>query len=383
MEFNLPEIFDDFSEARRNGFLEVRALKESGKNIVGTYCAFTPSEIIMAAGAIPISLCGMSEEPIPSAEKHLPRNLCPLIKSSYGFALTDTCPYFYYSDILVGETTCDGKKKMYEYLSKIKPMHIMQLPQTISTKEAFNAWKHEMILLKERLEKQFNVEITDEKLRAAIKLKNMERRALKEFYSLSKLCPPPVTGIELLNVLYGAGFKLNKEKQIEEIKELTAKIKKDYEMGNCSISKDKPRILITGCPLGGATEKIVKIIEENGGVVVAYENCSGIKSVDMLVDEDKEPMEALSEKYLNIGCSCISPNNNRVELLSEIIDNYSVDGVIDVILTACHTYNVESYGIKTYVNEEKHTPYMCLETDYSTQDLGQLTTRISAFIEML
>lgn len=383
MKINLPEVFEDFSEARRNGFLQIKALKETGVNVVGTYCAFTPGEIIMAAGAIPISLCGMSEEPIADAEKHLPRNLCPLIKSSYGFGITDKCPYFYYSDILVGETTCDGKKKMYEYLGKIKPMHIMQLPQTKNTKEAFNDWKHEMVLLKERLEKQFNVKITEEDLKAAIKLKNEERIALKEFYGLSKLCPPPITGMELLNVLYGAGFKLDKKQQIEEVRNLTKEIKRNYESGKCTISKDKPRILITGCPLGGSTDKIVKIIEENGGIVVAYENCSGIKSVDMLVNEEKEPMEALSEKYLNIGCSCISPNDNRIELLSKIVDEYSIDGVIDVILTACHTYNVETYGIKTFINEEKHKPYMAVETDYSKQDIGQLTTRLSAFIEML
>lgn len=383
MNVDLPNTFNEFSEARRNGFIEIKELKENGKNIVGTYCAFTPSELIIAAEAIPISLCGMSEEPIADAEKHLPRNLCPLIKSSYGFAITDKCPYFYYSDMLIGETTCDGKKKMYEYLGKIKPMHIMQLPQTNSTEEAFLAWEHEMLLLKERLQKQFGVEITNEKLRSAIKLKNDERQALKNFYELSKLTPPPITGMELLNVLYGSGFKFDKKQQIKELNSLTEQIKKDYENGKCTVSSSKPRILITGCPLGGATEKIVKVIEENGGIVVAYENCSGIKSVDRLVAEDKEPLEALAEKYLNIGCSCLSPNKNRVDLLSRIVDEYKIDGVIDVILTACHTYNVETYGIKSFITEEKHKPYTAIETDYSTQDIGQLTTRISAFIEML
>lgn len=383
MEVNLPETFNDFSEARRNGFIEIKKLKESGKKIVGTYCAFTPAELVMAAGAIPISLCGMSEEPIADAEKHLPRNLCPLIKSSYGFAITDKCPYFYYSDMLIGETTCDGKKKMYEYMSKLKPMHIMQLPQTNITKESFKAWKYEMVLLKEKLEKQFKTKITEDKLRAAIKLKNAERKALKNLYELSKLTPPPITGLELLHVLYGSGFKFDKEKQIEEINNLTNQIKNNYKDAKCNISGSKPRILITGCPLGGATEKIVKIIEENGGIVVAYENCSGIKSLERLVDEDKEPIEALTEKYLNIGCSCLSPNRNRIDLLSEITDEYKIDGVIDVILTACHTYNVESYGIKNFITNEKHKPYISIETDYSNQDIGQLTTRLTAFIEML
>lgn len=93
------------------------------------YCLYSPKEIIMAAGAIPVPLCGTRQDPIPTAEKVLPRNLCPLIKSSYGFAATDTCPYFHFSDILIAETTCDGKKKMYELLGQLKPLHLLQLPQ--------------------------------------------------------------------------------------------------------------------------------------------------------------------------------------------------------------------------------------------------------------
>ena len=79
----------------------------------------------------------------------------------------------------------------------------------------------------------------------------------------------------------------------------------------------------------------------------------------------------------------MSPNDNRIKLLDRMIDEYSVDGVIDVELQACHTYAVETLRIKRFVNEEKHIPYMSLETDYSQADVGQLTTRIAAFIEML
>lgn len=70
-----------------------------------------PQEIPLAAGAVVVSLCSTSDETIEEAEKDLPRNLCPLIKSSYGFGKTDKCPYFYFSDLVVGETTCDGKKE--------------------------------------------------------------------------------------------------------------------------------------------------------------------------------------------------------------------------------------------------------------------------------
>lgn len=380
---NLPDIFNEFSEARREGFIKIKNLKEEGKRIVGTFCAFTPCEIMMAADAIPVSLCGMSEEPVSDAERDLPRNLCPLIKSSYGFAITQKCPYFYFSDIIVGETTCDGKKKMYEYLSKIKPMHVMQLPQTVDHERSMEIWRGEMLALKKALENQFGVKISEEKIKESIKLKNEERKILREFYELAKLCPPPMTGLEMLQVLYGTDFSVDKHKQNNDIKALIEEIKNKYNKGERKVSEKAPRILITGCPMGGATEKIIKIIEESGGVVVCFENCSGIKSKYSLVDEDKDVYDALAERYLNIGCSCMAPNDNRIDLLSNLIDEYKIDGVLDMILQACHTYNVETKRIRDFVTNEKGIPYTSIETDYSQSDIGQLKTRISAFIEML
>lgn len=383
MTFDLPKQFNEFDETRQNSFIQIKNLRESGKHVVGTYCVYTPWEVIMAAGAVPITLCSMSDEQIEAAEQHLPRNLCPLIKASYGFAITDTCPFFYFSDLIVGETTCDGKKKMYELMNEVKPVHVMQLPQTAEGEDAFKLWRNEIVALKDRLEKDLNVKITEENLKTAIAERNRERRIVKEFYELSKLTPPPMTGLEQLKVLFGATFKTSSEDRITSVTEVKNSVLKAYEAGNRPVSESAPRILITGCPIGGATEKLVKAIEEAGGVVVCYENCTGVKSVEDMVDETKNPYDALAEKYLKVPCSCMSPNDGRYELLGRLIDEYKVDGVVDMVLQACHTYNVETFKIKNYVNEVKNTPYISIETDYSQADVGQLKTRVAAFLEML
>ena len=380
---DLPKMFDDFNEARRNSFVKVKEYKDAGANIVGTFCAFTPKEIIYAANAYPISLCGMSDETIQDAERDLPKNLCPLIKSSYGFAITDKCPFTYFSDLIVGETTCDGKKKMYEYLGEIKPIHVMQLPQAIDREHAYAVWKNELNILKERLEEQFKIKITDEDLKSAIESCNEERIVLKELYSLGKMCPPPITGMEIYTILNGSAFTFDKEEQNKNIRNMIVGLKNEYEKGVRKVSENAPRILITGCPIGGVANKVIKLIEDSGAVVVCYENCTGIKEKIRLVDNTKDPMDALTEKYLNVGCSVMAPNDNRIDLMSELIDEYRVDGVIDVILQACHTYNVETRRVKDFVTKKNGKPYMSIETDYSQSDEGQLKTRIAAFIEML
>jgi len=378
---DLPEIFEEFSEQRKNSFLKVKELKDKGIPVVGAYCTYFPQEIAMAMGAATIGLCSTSDETIEEAEKDLPKNLCPLIKSSYGFAKADKCPYFHFSDVVVGETTCDGKKKMYEYMSEFKDVFLMELPNT-QGEEALKLWKSEIIRFKEYLEKKFNTTITEEMIRKAIHTNNEGRKALRRFYEVMRNDPAPMKGYDLFKVMYGSTFKFDRSKIPGEIDAITDQINQDYKNGK--MEQKKPRILITGCPLGGATEKIIRAVEDNGGIVVAFENCTGAKAFDTLVDEDDPDVyDALARRYLNIGCSVMTPNKNRLELLGRLIDEYKADGVVEMVLQACHTYAVESKSIHTFVNEKKHIPFISIETDYSKSDIGQLNTRIAAFIEML
>lgn len=376
---DLPEVFDDFAEQRKKSFLTVKELKDKGIPIVGAYCTYFPREIAMAAGAATVGLCSTSDETIPVAEKDLPKNLCPLIKSSYGFAKTDKCPFFYFSDVVVGETTCDGKKKMYELMNDIKPVFLMELPSSQS-ENALELWKKEVVRFKEYLEEKFDVEITEEKLRKASKLENEIRRSMKKVANIMKMDPTPISGHDLFKVLYGTTFKFDRQAIPGEINALVEKIESEYDKAH----EKKPRILITGCPIGGATEKLIKAIEENGAVVVSYENCTGEKSFDNLVDENAEDIyEALAKRYLDIGCSVMTPDKNRFDLLNRLIDEFKVDGVIEMDLQACHTYAVESHSIRKFVTKEKNIPYIAIETDYSMADVGQINTRVAAFIEML
>ncbi len=378
---DLPEVFEEFAEQRKNSFLAVKELKDKGVPVVGAYCTYFPQEIAMAMGAATVGLCSTSDETIAEAEKDLPKNLCPLIKSSYGFAKTDKCPFFYFSDVVVGETTCDGKKKMYEYMSEFKDVFLMELPNTQSD-EALKLWKSEIIRFKEYLEKKFDVTITEEDIRGAIRTNNQVRSSLKKLYEVMKHDPAPINGQDLFKVLYGSTFRFDRKAIPAEVEALVEKIEKEYAEGK--MLDKRPRILVSGCPVGGATEKVIRAIEDNGGVVITYENCNGAKSIDKLVDEENPDVyDALARRYLEIGCSVMTPNRNRLDLMGRLIDEYRVDGVVEMTLQACHTYNVEALSIRRFVNEKKGIPYINVETDYSQADIGQLNTRIAAFIEML
>lgn len=271
---------------------------------------------------------------------------------------------------------------MYEYMEEFKPLYLMQLPNMRNSAASFNLWKDEIVRFKEKLEEFLDVEITEEQIRQAIRLKNREREARKNFYGLGKLNPPAIEGSEIFKVMYGANYTFEKEDLIEKLTTTTNTIQDQYPEKHQP--QGKPRILITGSPMGGVTEKVIRAVEENGGTIVGFENCTVAKAVEKLVDEEKEDVyEALAEKYIDIGCACMSNNTSRFDLLDRMIDEYQVDGVLDMVLQSCHPYSIESLKVRRFCQEEKNVPYLYLETDYSTADIEQINTRVAAFIEML
>lgn len=377
----LPENFESYGEARKNGFLRMKELKENGKKVVGIFCSFVPTELVEAAGGTVVTLCASSEEPIPAAEANLPRNLCPLIKASYGFGLTDTCPYFYFSDFIVGETTCDGKKKMFELMNEIKETFVMQLPSS-RDEAALDAWEKEILRFWKKLEDFYHITITEEDVKRAIELKNRERDVMLRFLELGKLNPAPISGYEMGSRLDALGFNPDIEQRCRVIEERTEEVLKEWEANDKGKKSTRPRILVTGCPNSGIREKTIRRIEELGADVVAFDCCNGTREKVEKVDTTLPPARALAKKYLNINCSVMSPNQSRMDYISDMIDEYQVDGVLELVLQACHTYAIESYYVKKTA-EAKGIPYLNIETDYSTADSGQINTRLEAFMETL
>lgn len=378
---NLPENFESYGDARKNGFLKMKELKESGRKIVGVYCSFVPTELVEAAGGTVVSLCATSEEPIPAAEADLPRNLCPLIKASYGFGLTDTCPYFYFSDFIVGETTCDGKKKMFELMNEIKETYVMQLP-SMRDEASLDAWEKEIIRFWKKLEDFYQITISEEDVKKAIEIKNKERDVVLKFLELGKLNPAPISGYEMGSRLDSLGFNPDIEERCRIIEERTMEVLQEWEKNYKGKPSKRPRILVTGCPNSGIREKTIRAIEELGADVVAFDCCNGTREKVEKVDPTLPVTKALAKKYLNINCSVMSPNESRMDYIRDMIDEYEVDGVLELVLQACHTYAIEAYHVKKTA-AAKGVPYLKIETDYSTADCGQINTRLEAFLETM
>jgi benzoyl-CoA reductase/2-hydroxyglutaryl-CoA dehydratase subunit BcrC/BadD/HgdB len=380
-----PDALKSIEGVRDRSLSVLIEAQEKSVKVIGIYCTYCPRELVIAAGAVPIGLCGTRESPITAAEKDLPRNLCPLIKSSYGFAITDTCPFFHASDMVIGETTCDGKKKMFEVLKSkgIKEVYVMNLPQMPDEAGSLELWLIELRKLRKFLENRYNVKITDQKLRKAIHVVNERTRAEKDLLDLNKNRPALISGTDMLTVSWQTGFGTDTEENTRLVRQLAAEIREKAAKGYAVGDMSTKRILLTGTPIGLGSEKVLKIVEESGELIVAMENCGGYKTVELLTDENEheDPLLAMARKYMKVPCSVMTPNKGRLDLLKRMIKDFRIDGVIDLDWQACHTYNVESYFVSELVRNELGLPFLQLETDYSQSDLETLRVRIEAFLE--
>ncbi|MBE7501438.1 MAG: 2-hydroxyacyl-CoA dehydratase [Verrucomicrobiales bacterium] len=355
-----------------------QAAKSAGRRIVGIMCEFTPREIILAAHAVPVCLCGGSAATIPVAEQVLPTNVCPLIKSTFGYHLTGKNPFLEWADLVVAETTCDGKKKMFELLGVTRPMYVLELPQKAEDTEALERWTKEVRKFAAHLEARWGVQITPEDLHRAIRVMNRERRLRRGLADLMRRDPPPLTGRQLLefkSIISGIESDLRHY-------EATLHVLADRSGTPPSVSNGPTRVLLTGVPLVHGAERVLELVEEAGAVVVAMENCTGLKPILEDVDEhDPDPIRAIARKYYHLPCSVMTPNTHRFRVLRELVTRFRPHCVIELVWQACLTYDIEASQVRRFAEEELRLPYLKITTDYAPADSARITARVEALFE--
>ena len=193
-----------------------------------------------------------------------------------------------------------------------------------------------------KLEEFYGITITEKDVRRAIELKNREREVMLRFLELGKLNPAPISGCEIGSKLDSLGFDPDIEHRCRVIEARTDEVLRHWEENFKGRSSARPRILVTGCPNSGIREKTIRRIEKLGADVAAFDRCNGTREKIEKVDTALPATRALAKKYLNINCSVMSPNRSRMDYIKEMIREYQVDGVLELVLQSCHTYAIEA-----------------------------------------
>jgi benzoyl-CoA reductase/2-hydroxyglutaryl-CoA dehydratase subunit BcrC/BadD/HgdB len=357
--------------------------KATGRKVVGTFCLYVPEELVLAVNGICVGLCAGADIGTEQAETVLPRNTCALIKSFFGFKMNSLCPYVEASDLVIGETTCDGKKKAYELFNDYKETFVIEVPQ-MKSYGGIKLWRGELGRLARRLEDLSGVEITAESLRSAIEVVNAKRKALHRLAALRAANPAPISGRDAL-LINQIAFYDDPIRFTEKVNALCDGLQERVEKGFGIAPKNTPRILVSGCPMAAPNWKLPFVIEKSGAVIVGEESCVGERGTRNLVNEGGETVENMiddiADRYLDIDCACFTPNTERLQHIVDMVKQYSADGVVHYALQFCAPYTIEATKVERALRDER-IPMLKVETDYSMEDMPQLETRVQAFLEM-
>lgn len=379
-----PKVMDYFY----NLFESVHCKNEplhSDKVKVGTMCIQVPSEIIYALDAVPLRLCNGFYTNDEIGSDLLPSKACPLVKATVGQFVSDN--FSDRPDVVVSPTTCDQKAKSGAIIEEMGfSVYDMEFPRTKESEESREYWRRSVRKFTKDLSADLGKKITKKKLKESIKKVGYAQHLYHKLNVLRKNTNSPILGVDMFLVT-NAFFFDKIDNWIEAVdtltKECEQRVKDEFNVAH----KRSPRIVYTGSPPIFPNLKIPLLIEQSDAIIVADETCSSNRMFNDMVSVDEwfvnDMIDGVADRYLK-GCTCpiFTKNEDRKRRIIDLVKEYKADGVVYQAFAGCQVYEMEQRSVLEAM-EKEGIPIIYLESDYSPSHLGQLTTRIEAFVESL
>jgi benzoyl-CoA reductase/2-hydroxyglutaryl-CoA dehydratase subunit BcrC/BadD/HgdB len=308
---------------------------------------------------------------------------CPFARSCFNLALKGEYDFL---DGFVAPHSCDTVERMYHIWRYYKPApftHFINVPHMMGP-SSDEFYRQELHLFIKDLEKWSGRKLDTVKFRETVMLYNRRRKVLRELYELRKTDPPLVSGVEVTQVLV-AGMGMPGAEHVELVKQFIAEAKARPKPKTQKV----PRIFLWGNEIDDTA--FIKLIEESGAHVVMDDLCTGSRFFWDDVPETDDPLEGIVSRYLYIHCprsNMPQAENrkkdleNRYGYIGRFVKEWNANGAIFYIVRYCDTCEMEGPDLREYLNEMR-LPVLMIEDDYSTSTIGQLRTRVQAFLEMI
>ncbi len=365
--------------ARAIGNPYIERWKEKGGKVIGYFCTYVPVEVIHAGGMLPYRMRATGSTSTELGDIYASHLTCTFCRHTLDQAMKGEYKFL---DGLIGLFSCDHIRRMFDAWrygkidQAISPFYLRCLSVPFKVDNLAVEWMiGEIERFRQSLESHFNMTITDEALRQSIKTYNEKRTLLKSLYELRKKKAPPITGAEALAILIASTAM-----PPEEFNQLLKKALD--ELGERKgISDYRARLLLAGGELDDP--EYIKLIEGLGGLVVGDFLCFGTRDFWDLVDEDSEPIPALAKRYIErIACPRMINYPARDQFIKDLVKEFKADGIIVQRLMNCDNWGCE--GARTQWEAKKDgVPCMVLEREYMMGAVGQMRTRVQAFIQTI
>ncbi len=357
------------------------------KKIIGTMCVQVPDELISATGSMPFRLCSGAYAYDQIGADFMPAKSCPVVRATSGMVQINQELWKDKFAAVVIPTTCDQKKKAAEQIGDSSyNVYSLEMPSSKESDAARFYWQESVKQFALDLQKLTGKKITGENLKKAIAKKTEAARLYRRLHELRKSDAPVIFGKDMLLVT-NSFFMDDIDNWIAAVKALLVELEDRSTQKIKILSDNAPRILLTGSPPIFPNIKVPILVEQSGAVIVADEVCSSSRLLYDAVSYDEENLidmiPAIADRYLKpCTCPCLSPNNDRKRKLVQLVHDFKADGVVYQAFSGCLPYEMEQMQIAK-VLEQANVPMLYVETDYSPEDQGQLSTRIEAFIESI
>jgi len=354
---------------------EIEKWKDPGGKVLGYFCNAMPVEICTAAGILPFRLRATGSTATDLSDQFFSNINCSFPRHAFNCALKGD---FDFLDALVMFNSCDHVRRIYDHwIRELKTpfVRIIGLPKKDEQPQV-DYFREDLVSLIQDMQTELGVTITDNGLKEAIKLHNESRRLMREFYELRKGDNPPITGAEMLAVTV-AGTAIPQKKFNELLKELL------NDLRNIERKSDsRARLMVIGAELDNP--EFLKVIEDQGGLVVTDSLCFGSRLLWVDVNEDiDDPLTALAQYYVADRPSCarmFTKYDRRSEYIQNMIKDFRVDGVIFERMLFCDAWGFEQFSVSNDF-KEWDIPLLCIDREYTLGGVGQLRTRVQAFLE--
>jgi len=356
------------------------------KKYIATSCVQVPIELIYAAGAIPVRTCSGAHSMSQAGAEFLPAKSCSLVNATFGAIHTNSLPVSPKPLAIINPTTCDQKKKLPEIPAGIDiPFYTLEVPPTKDSEEARMYWYRTVKKFARDLEQITGKGIKKSNLKEAILRVAKAQQAFRQLHQIRKE-NHSIRGTDAL-LIANTFFYDDIDSWTDHLNSLNRELKQQMNRDLNRVDSSSPRILLTGSPSIFPNFKLPLMIEKIGGTIVVDEFCSSNRLLYDTVAVDEwnmyDMIPAIADRYLKAcTCPCFTPNFDRDRKLLNYIKDFRVDGVVYQSFSGCQLYELESMRISGLL-EQEHVPMLYIETDYSPDDRGQLSTRIEAFIESL
>jgi len=378
-------------------YLEAKNADANGRK-VAWITGGGPVEFLIAMDVIPVypenhaAMCGafkMGVELCEIAEQMgYSRDICSYARCDIGSAVTGKSPIMGLPKpdfLLCCNNTCSMVTKWYEALARLfnVPLIFIDTPfiHDELTENSLNYIKHQIRRAIAQMESIVGRKFDMERFAEIVSISRDATRLWGKVLETCKNIPSPMNAFDGF-ILMGPIVTLRGKQEVVDFCELLKnELEERVKKGIAAVPGEQYRLLWDNLPIWFRLRDLSEKFLDLKACVVASTYLNGWVSYEL---DTKDPVDSVARAY---SSAFINVNmENRARLVKEIVEQYSVDGIIFHSNRSCRPYSLGQYDIKQMLTEWTGVPGILIEGDMNDERVyaeGPVYNRIDAFIESL